>query len=409
MNVIKKKIHNAFIEGNLISKSFKYLFNFFILDIFRKISWNILIKQKKIVKNKIIFITFQGNYTCNPKYITEQLINENTNCKIVWSINDYSLKDQFPKDIKLVKINSFSFLNELADSSIIVMNSIGFYDNFPLPIRKKQIIIQTWHGSLGIKRFTGDNIRKYWKKTGIKNGLRTNYCISNSNFEDMVYRTTFWSESEYLKYGHPRNDILFLTDNESKEKIKSKILSFYKITGNPNIILYAPTFRDIRNISCYNLNYDMLLDAVKKRFKYENCVVFTRFHNSEINLSNIVNLNKTINVTEYPDIQELLFIADIAITDYSSWIYDFILMEKPGFIYAEDIKDYNTERGFYYSLESTPFPISSNNNELYNNIIDFNEELYNKKRKEFLIDKGCIEDGNASIRTAQKIKELMGE
>lgn len=105
--------------------------------------------------------------------------------------------------------------------------------------------------------------------------------------------------------------------------------------------------------------------------------------------------------------QELIAIADIAITDYSSWIYDFVLLRKPGFIYATDIDHYNNERGFYYSLESTPFPVATTNEELMTNIIQFDQIIYENRVEEFLREKGCCEDGNASKRVVEKIQELI--
>ena len=114
-----------------------------------------------------------------------------------------------------------------------------------------------------------------------------------------------------------------------------------------------------------------------------------------------------IDVTKYPDIQELMLIADIGITDYSSWIYDYVLTRKPGFIFAEDIEEYNTERGFYYKLETTPFAIARNNEELFDCIMNFDLSIYQNKVDKFLSNKGCIEDGKASYRVVEKIKEIM--
>ena len=82
-----------------------------------------------------------------------------------------------------------------------------------------------------------------------------------------------------------------------------------------------------------------------------------------------------------------------------------MLSRKPGFIYANDIEKYNNLRGFYYPLESTPFPIATNNEELIKNIKDFDEENYKNKVEIFLKEKGCIEDGHASERVAKYIVE----
>ena len=115
-----------------------------------------------------------------------------------------------------------------------------------------------------------------------------------------------------------------------------------------------------------------------------------------------------IDVTGHADMQELISMADIAITDYSSWIYDFVLQRRPGFIFATDIELYNNERGFCYPLEQTPFAIATNNEQLIENILAFDEKEYLPKVEAFLEDKGCMEDGHASERCVDKVMEMMG-
>ena len=104
-----------------------------------------------------------------------------------------------------------------------------------------------------------------------------------------------------------------------------------------------------------------------------------------------------------------MLVVDVGVTDYSSWAYDFILTRKPLFIYATDINDYENERGFYFSLESTPFPLAKNNYELIENVRLFDFEKYTNEVNSFLIEKGCIEDGHASEKIVEKLKELMRE
>ena len=128
-------------------------------------------------------------------------------------------------------------------------------------------------------------------------------------------------------------------------------------------------------------------------------------------IASIIDICKKENVSlVVPTIDtELMLLADIAITDYSSWIYDFVLTRKPGFIYATDLEQYDNERGFYYKLETTPFAIAKNNRELVNNIQNFDMDAYQAKVEEFLQGKGCVEDGKASYRVVEKIKEIIGE
>ena len=84
-----------------------------------------------------------------------------------------------------------------------------------------------------------------------------------------------------------------------------------------------------------------------------------------------------------------------------------MMSRNPAFIFATDIEKFNTDRGFYYPLESTPFPIASDNETLIKNIETFDYENYKVKTEEFIKGKGCTEDGHASERTADLIEEIM--
>ena len=123
---------------------------------------------------------------------------------------------------------------------------------------------------------------------------------------------------------------------------------------------------------------------------------------------NSVETDRIISATAYPDIQELIVAADVGITDYSSWICDLVLTQKPGFIYAPDLKAYDSERGFYYPLEETPFPIAETNEELAERIRNFDPALYEQKRQEFLKARGCKEDGHATEKIVEIIKGQCG-
>ena len=73
-----------------------------------------------------------------------------------------------------------------------------------------------------------------------------------------------------------------------------------------------------------------------------------------------------------------------------------------------DLEKYDQERGFYYPLETTPFPIAMDQEELSGEIADFDEELYTERCQSFLEEKGCMEDGHACTRIVDKIQELIG-
>ena len=126
----------------------------------------------------------------------------------------------------------------------------------------------------------------------------------------------------------------------------------YNIKKDTKICLYAPTFRNSDSISCYDLDYNRLHEALVKRFSGD-WVILVRYHfrlkNTKIPKK---YENTVINVTNYPDMQELLCVTDFGITDYSSWICDYVITKRPGFLYTTDIEKYiDTERGFYHTLD----------------------------------------------------------
>ena len=376
------------------------------------IARKIIFRNAEIKNNKIFFMTFQGDYTCHPKYICEELLRQNVDCDIIWGVRVDTINKAYelPQKIRLVKQNSIDFYEEMATSKIWIINSVEVFKN-PLYKKKGQVLMEAWHGSLGIKRFDKQvNDGRAWVKAAELCGKMTDYCISNSKFEDNVYRGTFWKNNTILQYGHPRNDILFLK-GEAKDQIIARIRDRYdELDEGERYILYGPTFRDSHNFDCYSVNYEKLIAAAQKKFggKWK---VLVRFHPTVRAFSqNILAKSENIvDVTDYPDIQELMLLADIAITDYSSWIYDFVLTRKPGFIYATDLEQYDNERGFYYNLETTPFAIAKNNRELVRNIQNFDMDAYQAKVEEFLQGKGCVEDGQASRRVVEKIKEIIGD
>lgn len=412
MNNVKRKIVTAAIEGKLLRKSFNKIVRVLGLDRFIGIiTRKIIYKKCKVVHNRIFFNTFQGDYTCNPKYITEELLRQNVNCEIIWGVRLSQLKNlnQLPSNIKVVNRYTPEFYEAMATSKIWFINSVEIFKN-PIEKKSNQVLFQTWHGSLGIKRFDKRvNSGKAWVKAALLSSKITDYCISNSSFENKVYRDTFWNKNTILEYGHPRNDILFL-DDVSKQNITEKLIEKFELEKSFKYLLYAPTFRDSKNFDCYDIDYQRVIEGLTIKFggKWK---ILVRFHPTvrQISVGKIKTNNNIIDVTNYPDIQELMVLCDVAITDYSSWIYDYVLTRKPGFIFATDIDLYNHERGFYYPLESTPFPVATNNNELINNILNFDNEKFLNDVDAFLLDKGCVEDGKASQRVVEKIKEIIGD
>ena len=373
-------------------------------------------EEMPIDNNKIVIDNFNGgSYGCNPKYITEELIRRNKKYDIVWlvkSVKKETEKGYFPKEIRLVGYGTKQALKELASAKLWIDNQRkNYFIKKGLAKKEGQYFIQTWHGSLGIKKLDADvaaftnEYKQDWVERAKYDSSMWNYLLTNSQFENDIFKRALWFKNEIIQFGHPRNDIFF----KDSSNIKNKVFDFFNIPKNKKILLYVPSFRDDGDIECYQLDYDRILATLNQKFGDE-WVCIARLHPRAKKFDSQIIPEDNLNIidgTFYPDIQELLVSSDCAISDYSSCIFDFMLSKKPAFIFATDIEKFNTDRGFYYPLEATPFPIASDNDKLVDNIKNFDSDLYINQVTEFIKNKGCIEDGKASERTADLIDKIM--
>ncbi len=365
-----------------------------------------------IQNNKIVFNNYMGRgYGCNCKYTAEKLLESGSDFNIVWLLSNPDDAESLPDGIRFVDYNSEDALYELATAKFWVSN-YHFIDFFSRGMRKKegQVYIQLWHGSFGIKKSEGDVKAlvsdKEWLREAKDNSAQTDYWVSNSFFENKVYCESFWNVKNILEYGHPRNDVFFKDCTEQRNKIRD----YFGISYDTNIILYVPTFRSDLRLECYAIDYRGVIDALTRKFGGK-WIFAVRLHPKVAKFAEeaIPFGDSVYNATFYPDIQELLAGADAVVTDYSSAVFDFMLSKKPAFIFAMDIEQYNTERGLYYRLEETPFPVAEDNQTLIANIENFNTDKYCAEVDAFLKDKGSFEDGNAAQRVANLIIGIVNE
>lgn len=346
--------------------------------------------------SKIVFINFEGKgYGDNPKYIAEELKKSNKDIEFVWFVENSTV--ELPDGIKGVKYQSLSALIQLATARIIVTNT-----KRDLRIYKKssQKVIQTWHGSCSFKYIESDAIDTLpssYIRESIKNSKQTDLFLSSSKNQTDEYKRAFWCESEILEVGLPRNDLFFKADDKFIEEIKKKA----GIKSDVKIALYAPTFRDDGSTECYDIDLNKMLKKLKETGN--DWLVLIRMHpKAKGIISSNVFSEEILDATSYPDMQELLLIADLLITDYSSTIYDFALMRKPILLYTPDIIEYQRLRG----LKNEYFDLPWKKNKSTDALID---EIENSLRRgkeyanRFMDLYGSFDEGRASNLVASKI------
>lgn len=364
--------------------------------------WDKTNPVKTIVKNRVVFWTSSDTFSCNPKYIALKLREHNPLADIYWVVSKNTDRGQFPHWVHLV-YGTKEGMKILGTAKVIVCNERMIkWIKYGYQKQLGQYIIQTWHGSLGIKK-TGDDrgdISQFAKNRNKFDSMNIDYICSNGDYCTTLYKRIFHSCGKIFETGLPRNDIFF---NPTHSDIKKNL----RIPTKSKVLLYAPTCRENRKVNDFcHIDFNLVIKTLNKKFGGSWVILYRKHYLSTLSLNNLDNF---YDVSSVHDIQEIMNIADIVMTDYSSCIYDFVLSKRPGFIYAEDREEYEAGRGLYYSLSKTPFPIAQNQEELIKNIEDFDPVLYSQRVQRFLESKGVKEDGHASERMAKIITSCLDD
>ena len=354
-----------------------------------------------VQSNKIIIECYDGaDYCCNPKYIVEGLHKTGADIDVVWSVQN-GPREGFPEYVRQVEKFSKEYFYEFYTSRLLISNS-GMEFNAR---RKEQYHIETWHGTGPLKKsgYDASYDASLYMETMEKS---PDVCLAASEFNVGFYRTAYHYKGEVMRSGFPRNDIFF----KENEETALKIYRTYNIDPNKKIVLYAPTFRgwkSVKSFDQYDMDIDKVMGALKERFGDEY-VLLGRYHHFLRNYTESKRWQgEVINVSDYPDTQELLVSADVLITDYSSIMWDFSLQRKPVFLYHNDEKEYLDERGFYCPPRELPYPTGHDNEELCNKILNFDEQEYVERLNAFFDKYGAFDKGDATDQVVSRIMKVL--
>ena len=357
-------------------------------------------------KKKIYFIVFRGTrFSCNPKYLYNYIVEKfGQEYSYVWEFKKEE-KGSLVPCARTVRSKSFRALIEILTSRFIITNN-DFY--WWIPIRKKQVLLQTWHGGGAYKKVGVD---EKWNSIFIKEQMLlakniTYYVSSSAKFTEVQSGSKNVPIEKFIKTGMPRNAIFF--DYEKMNCLRKKVFDLYGLDNERKVILYAPTFRgkpswklsnSQRDYGC--LNFESIKKTVEERFGAGFLVLY-RAHHLDSRLENYLP-SFAIDASQYEDMQELLCAADVLITDYSSTMWDFALTKKPCFLYAPDLQRYASRRGFYTDPKTWPFPLAETEEQLALNIKNFDEAKYKVAVQKHLDDFGSYENKDACEKICKAI------
>lgn len=364
-----------------------------------------LMRLFPIKKNKIAVVSFFGNgYGDNAKYVIDELLSQTKDYDIAWITKKNG--QCFPAGVRAVAYHSLKGIYEQCTARVWIDNS-----RKPGYVRKRkgQYYINTWHGNTALKKVEKDVegvLPYYYVNAAKRDSKMVDVLLSSGKWDTQIYRNAFWYEGDIVECGYPRQDILFQNDINQKAEIKRKL----GIKKEDKVLLYAPTFRSgnrAGDISVYSLDYKRVLNVLEQRFggAWRGMV---RLHPNVAALGSKLKIpSDIINVTDYPDMQELMLIADCVISDYSSALVEAGAVGKCGFVFAVDFAEYMKERDVYFALEDLPFRIAKSNDELIEQIKLFDESEYEEKSKHYYDDIcGINREGKASKAVVDMIKKV---
>lgn len=370
-------------------------------------------------RKKIVFCCIEGTtgYTCNPKYIAEELIRRNENYELVWLVNDIS--KEYPKEIKKVHNNLWNRAYHLTTAHFWIDNS---RKQLEVRKRKGQIYIQTWHAKLGFKPTCldrGESFSKVAYLVSKHDSDMIDYVLSNSKWYDETLPTGMIYNGPILRTGSPRCDILV----NDRTEVRKRVRESYKLPADAKILMYAPTFRGgsqgtnrVLEANQDFPDYMRLVHALEERFG-GTWYIFLRLHpqlvarNLDKNITDGAETTDTdkriVDVSRIDDMYETLAGCDAFMTDYSSAAFDAAVMKVPVLIYADDYTEYEAERGkLLWDLKKLPFPLALDNDGLEEQIRRFDEDIYREKLEKLFMDTEMTEDGKAAEHIAVKIEEM---
>ena len=365
---------------------------------------------RPIQRNKIVFTTIEGTtgFTCNPKYIALELLRRSKGYELVWLVND--MTKPFPEGIRKVKNTLWNRARELSTAAIWVDNS---RKQLEVRKRKGQFYLQTWHAKLGFKPTCldrGASFSRIAELVSRHDSDIIDLVLSNSDWYDHTLPTGMIYTGPTLRSGSPRCDILI----NGREERRRTIRETYHLAPDTRILMYCPTFRGGSQATNRTIekgdhapNYDRLIRALNARFGGD-WVIFLRLH-PQLTARHIAahagNKN-LIDVSQVDDMYELLAACDAFLTDYSSAAFDAAVMNIPVFLYCDDYNEYEGERGkLLWDLRDLPFPLAEDDDELEQQVADFQQMEYLEKLATLFKDCGMEESGEASKRVADFIEQ----
>lgn len=294
------------------------------------------------VKDRLVFMvaTHDDSEEGNIGIVSDALREKRPDTKIIM----LTRKDGIRRPVSFFIIKAYY----MARSHYIFMDNV-FLPMAYLHFSKKAKVIQLWHGTGTIKKFGQDANGGELKRLEYAANQRITHLIVNSEYTKKQYAGAFGiSQERIFILGLPRGDLFF--NKERMERKRSEFFRRHSELAGKRLILYAPTFRDDQ-VKNPELGFSM--QNIYENLP-EDTVLLLRLHPHVAAAFDDADLSEyqgcIVNMSEEETVSTLLYVADVLVTDYSSIIFEYCLLERPMVFYAYDLERFETEgRSFYES------------------------------------------------------------
>ena len=294
----------------------------------------------------------------------------------------------------------------VATSRVVIVDDY-FFPIYPVKKRSGVTIIQVWHACGAFKRFGRATLATEWGADEIFLKwvpIHSNYDLTlvSSASIAQIYADAFGQPVEKITaaFGIPRTDAL--APSSRRDATEREVRARLGLINNRTTILYAPTFRgaDLKGAGAPEL-----LDiAALYRALGDQYQLILRLHPFVKSAMRIPEEARdfVVDASREPDVNEVMLAADILVTDYSSIIFEYALLNRPMAFLAPDLAAYERERGFFFDYRSgVPGPVVETTEQL---VTWINAKAFDLPRvAKFAAESFDVMDGHATERLVEQV------
>lgn len=359
------------------------------------------------VKDIVVYDAFQGHGAGDsPRAIHEELVRRGEKLEHVWLVRDG--RAEVPATARAVQYDSLESWDVLARARYYVVN-----DSVPRAFRRRpgQTVVQTWHGT-PLKQIGHDFMHDYYTSPEVLDALehdsaQWSLLASPGSYATPALKRALGYGGEVIESGSPRTDALVRPDAERIAEVRRRL----GLPEGKKAVLYMPTWRENRLgwsvTSGYKLDLQLDLDAARRELGEDHVLLVRGHHKVTEQVREGVRDGFVVDVSRWADPTDLLLVADVLISDYSSAIFDFAHTDRPILLFAYDLEHYrDTLRGFTFDLEKkAPGPLIGDSATLIEAVrnADAVGAQYARARAAFREEFCDLDDGHAAGRIVDRM------